>query len=156
MEPAWGESWLWGLSLITLTTAVHASGVVMIFRVLRQRIRTGKMRDRHIRHPIPHAIGLIALVGLLLTLLHGLEAAMWAAAYLLLGAIGSERDAMLYSLDSFTTRGASELVLDPRYRLMGALEAADGMLLFGISTAFVFAVFQRIIILIDRYEEDRR
>jgi hypothetical protein len=155
MEPAWGASWLWGLSLITLTTAFHAFGVVMIFRGLRQRIRNGKIR-RYVRHPIAHPITLIAVVGLLLTLLHGIEAAMWSAAYLLLGAVGSEREAMLYSLDSFTTRGASEVLLDPRWRLMGALEAADGMLLFGISTAFVFAVFQRLIVLIDRHEETLR
>jgi hypothetical protein len=39
---------------------------------------------------------------------------------------------------------------------MGALEAADGMLLFGISTAFVFAVLQRIILMIDRSDEGHR
>jgi hypothetical protein len=114
------------------------------------------MRDRHMRHPVVRPVVLIALVGLLLTLLHGAEAAMWMAAYLLVGAVGSERDAMLYSLDSFTTRGASEVLLNPEWRLMGALEAADGMLLFGISTAFVFAVFQRVIIIIDGFEEQQQ
>ena len=43
-----------------------------------------------------------------------------------------------------TTRGASGLNLAEEWRLMGALEAADGMLLFGISTAFLFAVLQQI------------
>jgi hypothetical protein len=74
-----------------------------------------------------------------------MEAAIWAVAYLWLGAIGSMREAMLYSVDSITTRGASGLELAPEWRMMGALEAADGMLLFGISTAFVFVVIQRII-----------
>jgi hypothetical protein len=41
-----------------------------------------------------------------------------------------------------TTRGASGLMLEPGWRMMGALEAANGMLLFGISTAFIFAVMQ--------------
>lgn len=49
---------------------------------------------------------------------------------------------MLYSVDSMTTRGASGLVLQPHWRMMGALEAANGMVLFGISTAFIFAVMQ--------------
>jgi hypothetical protein len=40
------------------------------------------------------------------------------------------------------TRGASGLVLQPHWQVMGALEAADGMLLFGISTAFIFTVMQ--------------
>ena len=59
-----------------------------------------------------------------------------------LGALDSPRDAILYSLDSMTTRGASGLMLEPHWQMMGALEAADGMLLFGISTAYIFAVMQ--------------
>ena len=39
-----------------------------------------------------------------------------------------------------TTRGASGVTLEPQWLMMGALEAADGMLLFGISTAYIFAV----------------
>ncbi len=41
-----------------------------------------------------------------------------------------------------TTRGASGLTLQQHWRVMGALEAADGMLLFGISTAYIFGVMQ--------------
>jgi hypothetical protein len=40
------------------------------------------------------------------------------------------------------TRGASGLMLQPHWQMMGALEAVDGMLLFGTSTAFVFTVMQ--------------
>jgi len=57
-----------------------------------------------------------------------------------LDALASPHDAILYSLDSMTTRGASGLVLEPHWQIMGALEAANGMLLFGISTAYIFAV----------------
>jgi hypothetical protein len=49
---------------------------------------------------------------------------------------------MLYSVDSMTTRGASGLILPRHWQMMGALEAADGMLLFGISTAYIFGVMQ--------------
>jgi hypothetical protein len=60
---------------------------------------------------------------------------------------------MLYSVDTFTTRGASGLLLDSEWLLMGALEAADGMLLFGISTAFLFAVLHRVVALVERLEK---
>ena len=43
-----------------------------------------------------------------------------------------------------TTRGASGLEVAEEWRLMGALEASDGMLLFGISTAFLFAVLRQL------------
>jgi hypothetical protein len=49
---------------------------------------------------------------------------------------------MLYSVDSMSTRGASGLTLQRHWQMMGALEAFDGMLLFGISTAYIFAVMQ--------------
>jgi hypothetical protein len=41
-----------------------------------------------------------------------------------------------------TTRGDSGLSLQRHWRMMGTLEAADGMLLFGISTAYIFALMQ--------------
>ena len=91
---------------------------------------------------IPLIIGIIAAVGLLLAVLHGIEAAIWAAAYVWLGALDSPNDAILYSVDSMTTRGASGLTLQQHWRMMGALELANGMLLFGISTAYIFAVMQ--------------
>jgi hypothetical protein len=56
--------------------------------------------------------------------------------------LNSPRDAILYSVDSMSTLGASGLVLQQHWRMMGALEAANGMLLFGISTAYIFALMQ--------------
>jgi hypothetical protein len=81
-------------------------------------------------------------MGLLLAALHGIEAALWAAAYLWLGALGSPETAILYSVDSMATRGASGIMLQPHWQMMGALEAVNGMLLFGISAAFIFTVMQ--------------
>jgi hypothetical protein len=86
------------------------------------------------------ANGLIGVVGLLLAVLHGIEGALWAAAYWWLGALNSPADAILYSVDSLSTRGASGLTIERHWQMMGALEATDGMLLFGISTAFIFTV----------------
>jgi hypothetical protein len=81
-------------------------------------------------------------MGLAPAVMHGMETAFWAAAYLWLGARDSPRAVMLYSVDSMATRGASTSMLRPHWQMMGALEAADGMLLFGISTAFIFTVMQ--------------
>ena len=85
-------------------------------------------------------ICVIGVIGLLLAVLHGIECGIWAAAYLWLGALDSPTEAWLYSVDSMTTRGGSGLTLHPPWQMMGALEAVDGMLLFGVSTAYVFAV----------------
>jgi hypothetical protein len=135
-------NWTWGLSLIALTIAIHAIGVVMI--ALAMLAIRSWLAKRHLgfHYLTPIVICLVTAAGLLLAVLHGIEAAIWAAAFLWLGAIDSPVDAILYSLDSMATRGASGLTLRGSWRMMGALEAVDGMLLFGISTAFIFALLQ--------------
>src|SRR5271165_3916994 len=103
MEPAWGSSWAWGLILIATTIAGHALAVVLLARRL-QRAGARGFQGRAFRHPIALPVALVTTVGLALAMLHGIEAAIWAIAYLSLGAVGSLRDAMLYSVDSITTR----------------------------------------------------
>lgn len=143
MQFYWDLSdWALGLSLIVVTMAVHTIGVVMMALAearLRGRI---KARSLRLKHAILTVITVIGAVGLLLSLLRGLEYAIWAAAYFWIGAIDTPARAMLYSIDSMTTRGASGVMLQPRWQVMGALEAADGMILFGISTAYIFAMMQ--------------
>ena len=131
-------SWMWGISLIVATIAIHAMGVVLM-ALVGLRI---KPRVEARRHVIPIIIGVIAVAGLVLTVLLGIEAAMWAAAYLWLGTFHSSFDAMLFSVGSMTTVGAPGLALQRHWQMMGALEAASGALLFGISTAYIFGVMQ--------------
>ena len=136
------DNFIWGLSLITLSIAVHATGVtVMVSSLHSIRVRLERRR-LGLSHVLPILIVAVTVLGLLLAGLHGIEAGLWAAAYLWLGAVESPEAALLYSLDTMATRGASGTVLQPHWQMMGALEAVDGMLLFGISTAFIFTVTQ--------------
>ena len=92
-------NWTWGLSLIALTITIHATGVVLMSFVglgIRARLETRKLGLRHV---IPIVIGIVGAVGLLLAVLHGIEAAIWAAAYVWLGALNSPKDAILYSVE---------------------------------------------------------
>ena len=142
MEISDHPDWSWGLSLIALTMAIHATAVVVLtFVVLRIRVR---LETRRLKawNLIAILICVIGVTGLLLAVLHGIECGIWAAAYLWLGALDSPRDALLYSIDSMSTRGASGLTLQRPWQMMGALEAVDGMLLFGVSTAYLFSVMQ--------------
>ena len=51
---------------------------------------------------------------------------------------------MLYSLSAITSYGHGNIFLDPHWQMMGALEALNGMMLFGLTTAFLFAMIQQI------------
>ena len=137
---AWSASWIWSLALVAITIAIHAIGIVVI-GATSKRTRL-KLLSRGITYvdSATMTISLIVAVGLSLAVLHALECIVWASVYVWLGALPSPADATLYSVDSMTTRGASGLFLTPQWRMMGAMEAGDGMLLFGLSTAFLFYI----------------
>ena len=59
-----------------------------------------------------------------------------------LGALDSFTHASIYSLATMTTFELPGLTLPSRFQMISALQAVNGVLLFGISTAFLFAVMQ--------------
>jgi hypothetical protein len=140
VEPAWTSDWLWGLPLTAGIIIFHVASVVGLW-VLAAHVRKS-VEDRRMRRRarVMLTIAAFGAVGLALAILAALEAAVWAEAYLLLGAIDMQADAILYSLGSLTTRGEAGLNLARHWRLMGAIEGANGVLLFGISTAFLAAL----------------
>jgi hypothetical protein len=81
---------------------------------------------------------------LLATSLRAIEAVIWAIAYRVLGALPDSKSAMLYSLNAMTSYGHTNLSLGDHWQLMGALEALNGWLLFGLSTAFLFATMEKV------------
>jgi hypothetical protein len=136
----WSASWIWSLALVAITIAIHAAGIVTVGNTSK-RIRERLLRKGFaIADSTASTIVMIVAVALSLAVLHAIEAMVWAIVYVKLGALPTPAAAALYSVDSMTTRGASGLIPDEQWRMMGATEAGDGMLLFGISTAFLFYV----------------
>jgi hypothetical protein len=134
-------SWSLGLALIVLTIAIHTTAVVLMAFGLESRVRAGdRTADR--RRAVPLVIAHIAAVAVILAALHGLEGVLWALAYWWLGAVDSFTQASTYAVATLTTFEIPGLVLPPRFQMLSALEAVNGVLLFGISTAFLFAVIQ--------------
>jgi hypothetical protein len=136
---AWTGDWAWGLPLIVFTVTIHVAGFGLISRAT---LSASSHTIR--RYPIGAFILVTGLTTLLATTLHGMEAAIWALAYRFLGALPDNKSAMLYSLNAMTSYGHISLNLEGHWHLMGAMEALNGWLLFGLSTAFLFAVIQRV------------
>jgi hypothetical protein len=135
----WSANWAWGLPLIVFTVILHAYSLGLLNSEVNARlIPTGRPRG-----PMSIPSFLIGGSALSLTLLHGVEGVIWAAAYRLLGASTDNKSAMLYSLNALTSYGHEELHLAPHWKMMGALEALNGWILFGLTTAFLFTVVQR-------------
>jgi hypothetical protein len=72
-----------------------------------------------------------------------IEVGLWAGAYLAIGAIEGVETSVYYSMVTFTTLGYGDVVLSGRWRLLSSLEAANGIIMFGWTTAVVMAVAQR-------------
>ncbi|MDP9167399.1 MAG: hypothetical protein M3O32_15280 [Actinomycetota bacterium] len=72
----------------------------------------------------------------------GRQAQGEAAAYWAIDAVHSFADASVYALATMTTFEIPGLTLQPRWHMLSALQAVNGVLLFGISTAFLFVVIQ--------------
>jgi hypothetical protein len=136
----WIGNWAWGLPLIVLTVVIHVCGLALISGRVVDDLDDSAVRTDF----MPKLIGVIGGTSLLATVLHGIEAALWAGAYMFLEALPDNRSAMLYSLSAMTTYGHEHLHLKADWELMGALEALNGMLLFGLTTAFLFAMIQRV------------
>jgi hypothetical protein len=124
-----------------VTVVFHSYGLGLLSRGLRILLKSEQNK------PPSHTLSVLVVGGcsLCAICLHGLEASAWAVAYRLLGTLGSDRkDAMLYSISVMTTVGGTNLHLEPRWALMGPLEALDGWILFGLTAAFLFALIQRV------------
>jgi Ion channel len=71
---------------------------------------------------------------------HLLEMAFWAALFMVCGEFSDFGTAFYHSAVNYTSLGYGDLIMTPSWRLLGPLETANGMLLFGVSTAMIFAV----------------
>jgi hypothetical protein len=69
-----------------------------------------------------------------------IEMWLWAVLYLFLECFRTVEQALYFSISSFTTVGFGDLVLDEKWRLLSSIEAANGFLLFGWTTAFIFEI----------------
>src|ERR1700741_2130504 len=136
----WGGNWVWSLPLIVLNVVIHVIGLGLVNESV-VRVLSGAMEGRRFMVKFAVVMGVAALLA---TVLHGIEAATWAAAYLALGALPDTKSAMLYSLSAMTSYGHANLFLEEQWQLMGALEALNGRLLFGLTTASLFARIQKV------------
>ena len=137
---AWSGNWAWSLPLIVMSVIVHVVCMTLINDRVVQATRALKNRRDFV---VVFAL-VMGVTTLLVTLLHASEAAVWAVVYWILSALPDFKTAMLYSLNAMTTYGHEAGDLAGHWRLMGALEALNGVILFGLTTAFLYAIIREV------------
>jgi hypothetical protein len=124
--------------MMIVTTGIHAGGMILALKLVRS---PGGSFTKALRRVPRYRVGGIVLLMFLVTLV---EVSLWAAAYLALNAIQGLEKALYFSMVTFTTLGYGEIVLDERWRLLASFEAANGIIMFGWTTAIVMAAVHRI------------
>jgi len=93
----------------------------------------------------PRKAGVIIRTTLFLILMHFTEIMMWAVAYLLVAKseLQTVETAIYFSAVTFTTLGYGDITLSSEWRLLSGFEAINGIVLIGWTTAFLYAILQR-------------
>ena len=122
-------------SIVAVCLVLHVASIVFIADwMLDQR---DKRRDR--MGTVGYMVLLIAAFSAIIVL-HMIEIAIWAAFYFGNSLFSDFETALYFSTTSYTTIGFGDVVLPRAWRMLGGIEGVTGVLLCGLSTAFVFAI----------------
>jgi hypothetical protein len=131
----------YGFLIVTLTVIIHAVGTTAWVRRLARHYRSPESISR--TGPI-----LMALTGTVVVaiVLHSLQIALWALLYIMLPDVELQtaEEAIYFSFVTFTTLGYGDITLGEGWRLLSGIEALNGIILLGWTTAMLFTVVQKI------------
>ncbi|MGJ3232887.1 MAG: ion channel [Oceanicaulis sp.] len=125
--------------LVALTVVVQIAGLAVLIWIMRRRA-TRMARLTYVLQQM----GVILAVVMGLFAVHAVQIWLYAAAYLVLGEFETFEAALYFSTSSFTTVGYGEVVIESRWRIVSAIQSANGFLLLGWSTVFLISVMSRL------------
>jgi len=128
-----------GSILMIVTTFVHAACTLAALAALRMT-HAGRwgLRSRWTR------VSLVAALVLMMFFAALIEVYIWAATYLMVGALSALEPALYFSTVTFATLGYGDITLNEDWRLLASFEAANGIIMFGWTTALIFAFVHRV------------
>jgi hypothetical protein len=129
-----------GAGVFVCTIFIHALPLSAAVNFLRHERRLG-----HVGANFWNDFAIVAMTISFTLVAHLLEIAVWAELFVACGEFPQFGSAFYHSAGNYTSLGYGDLIMTPSWRLLGPLEAANGMLMFGVSTALIFAVIQWLI-----------
>ena len=129
-----------GIVVVLCTIMIHALALGATVNLVRREQRIG-----HAGESFGSDLAIVVVAILIAFAAHLIEIAVWAGLFVICGEFTAFGAAFDHSAVNYTTLGYGNVVMTPSWRLLGPLEAADGMLMFGVTTAMIFAVIQRLI-----------
>jgi len=128
-----------GSAMVALTVVIHTVGIIGLIAIFRT------FGSRFSDNPSYIALTRILVITIVVIfLIHTVEIWLWAVLYFWLGEFESFERALYFSTVTFTTLGYGDITLQERWQLLSGLEAANGIILFGVSTAFAFGIIRKL------------
>lgn len=122
-------------SLVSACVVIHGAGMIAGLRWL------ARMRPAHHHHfTLPAMFWILIRIVYGMLLLHLLQILVWAFCYQWSGCLTDFETAFYYSATSYSTVGYGDVVPPGNWRVLGAVEAVTGILMFGWSTGVLFSV----------------
>lgn len=129
-----------GLFMIILTVIMHGVALDKLITILGNLPQYFTQKRNH----ISTKTAIMVITVLYIFLAHVAQIWVWALCYMELGVLQDLESALYFSTSSFTTVGFGDVYLGKDWRLLSSFEAANGFILFGWSTAFIFEVMTKI------------
>jgi hypothetical protein len=126
-------------AMVAATVLVHFWGLLLLTRIVGSGHRRFRGHESHARAALVILIGVFGVFAV-----HTVEIWLYAALYQVLGETRSFADALYFSTTSFASIGYGDIVLSPKWRLISAIEGANGLILFAWSTAFLLTLNRRL------------
>ena len=122
--------------MVVATVIVHSICIVLMLR------RTQAWVNLHpVKASLANLVVIFSSTTLALLALHAIYIWMWALCYMLLGEFSSLERALYFSSVTYSTLGYGDITLSKNWQLLSGFEAVNGLILFGTSSAYLFAVF---------------
>ena len=121
--------------IVAICVVIHVGGIALFAQLL-----ISKLPPVDDITTITRQTALLILVFSVVLTLHLIETAIWAAFYYWNSLFDQYETALYFSLGTYSTIGYGDVVLPHRWRLLGGIEGISGVLLCGVSGAFIFAV----------------
>ena len=145
--PSFIQQLLIATAVVSSTVVIHLIGLDILEALLRWRLARLTRWIHLDRTTVPLGI----VLGLFVV--HGAEIWLYAIIYWKTAALPRLEQALYFSTSAYSSLGETGTILPPGWRIVGALEAINGMLLIGWSTAFLFQILHH---LMWAREDDRR
>jgi Ion channel len=129
-----------GAGVMIVSLLSYGVATAFLVRLVVRLIRSG-----HDGRLFWKNVMVMTVITLITAAMHLSQIALWAVVFLVVGETSTFERAFYASAENYTALGYGDVILSERWRLLGPLEAINGLLLFGLSTAGLFAVMSHLI-----------